>query len=128
LGCASTTIYIEEEGRLLAADEGGFKIEVPAGVAERLKSREGKSLVFGVRPEDLALTEKEEPGRTFRAEIQVVEPLGAEIHLYAKTENQSLIARVPPHRGFKVGDALNFSPNPDKVIFFDPETGKALFS
>jgi multiple sugar transport system ATP-binding protein len=123
-----TTTIAEESGRALARDEGGFGIEVPAAGAERLKPWKGKSVIFGIRPEDIVLAEKEEPGRTFQARIQVVEPLGSEIHLYAKTAAQSLIARVPPHHGFKVGEEVNFSPNPDKVIFFDPETGKAIFA
>ncbi|MDR1932992.1 MAG: sn-glycerol-3-phosphate ABC transporter ATP-binding protein UgpC [Spirochaetales bacterium] len=119
---------IEESGGLLEADEGGFRIGVPASAAALLKSREGQNIVFGIRPEDLVLAEKEEDLKTFRAVIRVVEPLGSEIHLYAKTGEQSLIARVPPHRSFKVGETVSFSPNPDKLIFFDPETGKSLFT
>jgi multiple sugar transport system ATP-binding protein len=109
----------------LRAGGEGFSLAVP-GQEEKLKSHAGRPLIFGVRPEDLLLAEQDEDGKTFQARIEVVEPLGAEIHLHADVGGHSLIARVPPHRVFKVGDTVTFMPNPEKVIFFDPETEKSL--
>jgi multiple sugar transport system ATP-binding protein len=117
-------VTVTENG-LRAADGEGFRLAVP-GQEDKLKSRMGRPLIFGVRPEDLFLAERGEEGKTFQTRIEVVEPLGAEIHLHASAGGQSLIARVPPHRVFKVGDTVSFMPNPEKVIFFDPETGKSL--
>jgi multiple sugar transport system ATP-binding protein len=118
---------IVEEAGLVLADGGSFRLEVPARAAQELKSRMGEEVVLGVRPEDLLLPEKEEPLKTFQAEIRVVEPLGAEIHIHANTARHAFIARVPPHRSFKVADPIRLMPNPDKILFFDPATGKSLF-
>ncbi|MCL1817534.1 MAG: hypothetical protein FWG35_01295 [Spirochaetaceae bacterium] len=62
------------------------------------------------------------------AAIRAVEPPGAEIHLHVETGGHSLIACVPPNRGFKVGETSVFEPNPEKMRFFDAGTGKAIFS
>jgi multiple sugar transport system ATP-binding protein len=121
-----TVKIVEDDGRVLA-DGGGFRLEAPARAAGELRSRVGRELILGVRPEDLLLTEKEEALKTFQAEIRVVEPLGSEIHIHANAANHALIARVPPHRSFKVADRIGFMPNPDKMLFFDPATGKSLF-
>jgi multiple sugar transport system ATP-binding protein len=115
-----------DAGQILVSDGGGLRIAFP-DLAEKLKPYTGKKLIFGIRPEDLILTEKEEPAKTFPALVQVVEPLGAEIHIYAKTQKQTLIARVPPQGSFKEGETVHFALNPGKAIFFDPETEKALF-
>jgi multiple sugar transport system ATP-binding protein len=122
-----TVKITEEDGRILA-DEGGFRLEVPPRAAQELTSRAEQDVVLGIRPEDLLLPEKEEPQKTFQAVIRVVEPLGSEIHIHADTARHAFIARVPPHRSFKVGDAISFVPNPDKLLFFDSQTGKSLSS
>jgi multiple sugar transport system ATP-binding protein len=122
------TTKIVNDGGHLAADEGNFKIGISGRNADLIKPYEGKDLIFGIRPEDLIFTEKEEPGKTINATIEVVEPLGAEIHLYVNTKSHRIIARVPPHHAFKVGEPIYFIPNLDKTIFFDTGTEKALLS
>jgi hypothetical protein len=37
-----------------------------------------------------------------------------------------MIARVEPHITFNVGDTAHFSPNMEKVIFFDMDTDQAV--
>jgi multiple sugar transport system ATP-binding protein len=61
-----------------------------------------------------------------RGKAEVVEPLGADIHIYVSTKNNQLIARVPPRWDFKVGDELNFTPDKARLHFFDIDTEKAL--
>jgi multiple sugar transport system ATP-binding protein len=60
------------------------------------------------------------------ATVEVVEPLGAEIHLYVGTANHQLIASVEPNHAFHVGDEVHFVPDMHKVCFFDGETEKAI--
>jgi multiple sugar transport system ATP-binding protein len=54
--------------------------------------------------------------------VEVVEPLGAEIHLWIKTETQSLVARTEPHHAFNIGQSINLVPRLDKARYFDKET------
>ena len=119
-------VKIVDDGGRLMADEGNFKIAVTGKNADLLKPYVGKEVTFGIRPEDLVYAESEETNKTIKTTIEVVEPLGAEIHLYMNTKKHKIIARIPPHHTFKVGETMNFLPNMDKAIFFDLQTEKAL--
>ena len=115
----------QEANRCLAVCEE-FQIIITGRNEKLVKPFAGKELVFGIRPEDLAYVTKEEKGKTFKAQIEVVEPLGAEIHLYVNLGKNKLIARIPPSYNPKAGESAILLPDMDKVIFFDPETEKAL--
>jgi multiple sugar transport system ATP-binding protein len=93
---------------------------------EHLKKYTGKELYFGIRPEDLAYSQN--PGRenNIPVKITVVEPLGADIHLWLTTATQPLVARTEPHHNFKVGDSANFIPRLEKARYFDKETELAI--
>ena len=122
-----TVTISEEGGKLYAEEEGGVnKVEVTGENADRIKSYVGKELVFGIRPEDLDIKDAETVGKTIKTTVNVIEPLGAEIHLYVETGKHSLIARVPPRLDFHVGDDAYFETDINKVLFFDMETEKAL--
>jgi len=121
-------VKIVDEGGRLIADEGNFKIAVTGKNMDLLKPYAGKEVTFGIRPEDLVYTEKDEAGKNIKTTIEVVEPLGAEIHLYVNTKSHKIIARVPPHHSFKVNEAASFIPNMDKAIFFDIQTEKAILA
>jgi multiple sugar transport system ATP-binding protein len=102
-----------------------FELRPLGAHEETLKKLANKDLYFGIRPEDLAYTEQ--PGdNTIPATITVVEPLGAEIHLWLSAGNQPIVARVEPHYTFKVGDTINFRVNMEKAQFFDRETELSL--
>ncbi len=115
----------EDKGKLLA-DEGDFQIALSSELADRVRSYAGRDVLFGIRPEDLVYMEKEEPGATITAKVEVVEPLGAEILLYVSTEQHQIIVRVQPRYEFHVGDTAHFKPDMAKIQFFDLETEKAV--
>ncbi len=58
--------------------------------------------------------------------VEVIEPLGAETHVYVNTGKHQLIARTEPSIAFSVGDKAKFVPNLDKAVFFDGETEEAI--
>ena len=115
------TVKVGEEGGSIFLDEGSFKI-VPAPVhVDCLKKYAGKEVFFGIRPEDLSFSES--PAENSMAvKVTVVEPLGADIHLWLSTDTQPLVARTEPHYVFKVGDTAHFIPRMDKARYFDKET------
>jgi multiple sugar transport system ATP-binding protein len=124
------TVTVKDEGGKLILEEEGQKLEVPSNSkhAERLKAYVGKEIVFGIRPEDMVYSKDPDEGKAIKTEVTVIEPLGAEIHLYITTQKHSIIAKVEPRFSFQVGDAAYFTPDWDKVIFFDIENEKALFT
>ena len=120
------TMEVKEEGSKIVLDEGDFTLNVSGKNVDILKPYAGKSVTFGFRAEDLSYSEKAAAGKSIPASVSVIEPLGAETHVYSNTTKHQLIARVDPHITLKVGAAIHFSPNMEKVIFFDSETGEAI--
>jgi len=120
------TVSVTEEGGKVMIDEGDFKMELPKKEAEVLKDYIGKQVVFGIRPEDLDHHEKHEEGKTIKATVGVIEPLGAEIHVYVNTSKHSAIARVGPNVKLEVGKEIYFFPHFEKAVFFDMETELAI--
>jgi len=119
------TVKVIEEGGKILIDEGSFKLSPAAEHLGLLKPYVGREVSFGIRPEDLpCIEEGAQPATTgvFAAKVTVVEPLGAEIHLYASTPTQPMVAKVPPHRLFKSGDTVHFVPVMEKARYFDRET------
>jgi multiple sugar transport system ATP-binding protein len=86
----------------------------------------GKEIVFGIRPEDMEFDTQAADGKCIVSNIEVVEPLGAEIHIYVSTGSHQIIARIPPTARPNVGDEVRLIPNQDRAILFDMETEQAL--
>lgn len=120
------TMKIVEEGGSIVGDEGNFKLKLQGRLAEVAKGYVGKEVVFGIRPEDLEHTTDAAEGEYISSAIEVVEPLGAEIHIYVNTGSHQLIARIPPTVTAHVGDSTRFIPNQERAILFDMETERAL--
>ena len=114
------TKVLDENGIVL--DEGSFKIKPIPEHAEYLKKHLGKEVYLGIRPEDLHYSGNSEVENNIPVKVTVVEPLGADIHLWLTTKTQVLVARTESHYAFKIGDSVNFSPRLEKACYFDKET------
>ena len=120
-------VAIKEEGGKVIADEGDFQIELPSHLADPLRVAVGKDALFGVRPEDIIYSPDPSKTNDMTTKVDVVEPLGSEIHLHISTSNNNYITRVPPRYEFHVGDEAHFQPDVEKLHFFDLTTEKAYF-
>ncbi|AEE16694.1 ABC transporter ATP-binding protein [Treponema brennaborense] len=116
-----TTKIVEKGGQILA-DEGSFEVTPTAEQAQTLKNYIGKEVFFGIRPEDMQYTKNPAPSNNMQMKVSIIEPLGAETHLYLTTKTQQVIARTEPDNSFRIGDTANFIPNMEKAKFFDKET------
>lgn len=120
-----STVEVLEQGGKIIIKEENFSLELDKGWSETLKPYVGKSVIFGIRPEDLIYSEKEE-SNSITAEVEVIEPLGADINLFTSTGSHTIMARVAPHFQFKVGDKVYLNPELKKASFFDMETEKSI--
>ena len=120
-------VSLKMDGGKLLADEGTFKVELTPQQAETLRNYAGKDAILGVRPEDLLFTEAPERVNNVATKVEVIEPLGSEIHLWVSTKNNQLVAKVAPRHVFHIGDTANLHPDLTKIHFFDLETEKAIF-
>jgi multiple sugar transport system ATP-binding protein len=119
------TVRVREEGSSIMLEEGSFKIKADTSHIEYLRKYINKEVFFGIRPEDMAYTDKEGTN-SMTVKVTVVEPLGADIHLWLTTETQPLVARTEPSHTFKVGDTAIFIPRMEKARYFDKETELAI--
>jgi multiple sugar transport system ATP-binding protein len=107
-------------------DEGNYKLPVESSLGDVLKPYVGKEVIFGIRPEDLHYDASAPADACVKTNVQVIEPLGAEIHVYVDTGSHVIIARTPPTVNFAVGDEAKFLPDWERVRFFDVESEQAI--
>jgi multiple sugar transport system ATP-binding protein len=84
------------------------------------KAKLGQKIVYGIRPEHLTL------GAGTPAKVNVVEPTGPEIHIYAELGGQEVCAITQERLNLSREEAISLSPRLDKLHLFDGESGKAL--
>jgi multiple sugar transport system ATP-binding protein len=123
----------------------------------RLKDYVGKSIILGIRPEDFedASLESGVPDdRRMKVEVDLTEPLGADVLLYFGTTATSLVpsaasadlgedasvrlgdnggsgrtrmcARVSPRTRIAIGHAAELAVDTSRLYFFDPQTRDAV--
>ena len=120
---------VAQEGSLLV-DAGSFRVRVPETFRSRLEPYTGKQVVFGVRPEDIALHDPATDAgeeRTMTARAEVVETLGSEIFVHLACGAHSLVARMEvPEQPLSVGQTLQVDLKMLKSHVFDKETMQAV--
>ncbi len=85
------------------------------------KANPGQKVVYGIRPEHL------KPGKDgIAAMVNVIEPTGPEIHIYAEMGGQEVCAITDERLTLKRGTSIGLKPVLAKVHLFDNESGKAL--
>jgi len=105
----------------------GHTIALPADKAKALEAGGyvGKSVAFGIRPEDLhdeAAYLEASPKSVFEATIRVYELLGAEVYLYFDINEANCTARVNPRTTARPGDTIKLAMDLSKIHVFDKET------
>jgi multiple sugar transport system ATP-binding protein len=111
----------------LAVEAPGFRIAVPAPQRAALDRYRGKSVILGLRPEDIREATPEDP-KHYRVDavVEVVEPLGNEILLDVKVGQHPLVARVPPTSRVRLHEQISLSVNPERLHFFDAQSEQAI--
>ena len=106
-----------------------FRLTLPETWADVLQKYDGRSLILGIRPEHLSLSVA--APKNLMVKVELVEALGNETYLSVRLEsataNAYLQVRIPPERVVCSQDQLWLSLMPDKIHFFDPNTGLAIW-
>ncbi|MFN7024908.1 MAG: ABC transporter ATP-binding protein, partial [Pseudorhizobium sp.] len=95
----------------------GQTLDIPQGV----ELDHGRSVIVGVRPEDLILS-----GAGLRAKIAVVEPTGAEIHVGAELAGHPITAVFRERHPFRTNETIALSPVAGRLHLFDARTQARL--
>jgi len=117
---------LTESGGGAALKAEDLELALPAQFTPLLGEWGGKSVEFGIRPEDLSHSEEAEEGRHIPGVVQIVEALGNELLVYVKSAEETLVARMDAHVSVGPGDDLRLVAKPNKIHLFDGEGGKNL--
>jgi multiple sugar transport system ATP-binding protein len=116
-----------------------------------LRQFAGRTIVVGIRPEDLPAARDERLGVPFKGTVELVEALGSEILVHFHTDalvvvpegttadvegvetaskatpDEDCVARIEPRHVVRVGDQFSFTVNPERLEFFDWDSGVAIW-
>ena len=112
-----------QDGRVVG--EGGWSLPLPSEFA----GVEG-AVTLGVRPEDVYTASASPPNRdvvdmgTFG--LDVLEPMGNEVVLYASSGASAVVARVEPQELPAAGQPISLRADRDRLHLFDPASGRSL--
>jgi len=154
IGSPAMNLYeagLEVSGSRPTAVLGSQRLALPAHVAARVAAYQGRKIIVGVRPEDLAVSVSGTGGPGLVADVRLVEVLGSEQHVYFRLDATAagaaaaadesaqtgiLVASAPngvarldpkdPRAGVRAGGRVTFTVDPARLHFFDPDTGRAI--
>jgi len=107
-----------------------------------------RPVVVGIRPEDLPAVNGSEPAAVLKGDVELVEALGAEQLVHFRTDARMVrsevvdtadgaagtelssdanVARIDPRHSVSSGERISFSLATERIEFFDPDTGLAIW-
>ncbi len=115
-------IFFQEENAA-----GGFTARLADESGVRLAGWNGKKIVLGLRPEDIAENvagAAAEP--TLQAVVEATEPTGPETHIHANTGAHTFVIRAPAESRVPEGGKITLALDMRHAHFFDPATEMRL--
>jgi multiple sugar transport system ATP-binding protein len=122
---------VGREGDKVTLTFGSTTIVVPELKAKRLidAGYEGKTVVLGIRPEDVKDEEmfiSQSPESVVDVTVRVYELLGAEVFLYLDVDQYEITARVNPRTTARPGDQIRVAFDLSKMHIFDKESEQVI--
>jgi len=111
----------EESGRVYLMTAEGFKYDVSSLPNIYDIASSYRKVIFGIRPEHITLS-----SRGVRVKCLHIERFGSMMILHMEAYGRKIRAKVPQTCQVKVGDEIHIDFNKEKIMLFDPETGKAI--
>jgi multiple sugar transport system ATP-binding protein len=109
----------QESGAVLEGE--GAQLRLPT-----LHGQSGQEIVVGVRPEDLHIADGAAAAGSLTGTVELLESVGSEAFVHAISGGWKLIARSSPYNLPAIGARIALQPAPDRMHFFDAQTGKRL--
>ncbi len=128
-----TANVFDENGQFYLQGQGVEPYKLPIieeKITDEIKALAGKEVVLGIRPEDV-YDETNLKAQNFKdciikSEVDIVEPLGAELYVHTKVGSENMIGRIEPD--VNVGTGMRFSAfvDPSRLHIFDIKTEKRI--
>ncbi|HSF83994.1 MAG TPA: sn-glycerol-3-phosphate ABC transporter ATP-binding protein UgpC [Anaerolineales bacterium] len=123
-----TAQVVKEDSRLYI-DGKSFKVQIPEGRTSVYMPYSGKSVIFGIRPEDIHNPDFAPPGisaQPVQAKVDVTELMGNEIFVYLKNGDHNFVARVDPRSRYHIADDIQVVFNMENMHIFDRDSELAI--
>ncbi len=122
---------VTKNGGAPVVDAGSFQIHLSEQRAKPLQNYIGKTVVLGLRPEDihdkaLASPTAGDSGNVARMKVDVIEPMGANSIIYLTSGQHTLLADVDAETKAKEGGELDVVLDATAAHVFDKETEQAI--
>ena len=106
---------------------GDVSVTLPENLRAASAAYRGKSVVLGIRPEDISVDRSATVECTLvPAKVVVTEPLGAETLVTLSIGGAELVARARPDVSLRAGDSVQAQLASDKLHLFDVQSGVAI--
>ena len=120
-----------QEGSIVRFVEANTKgapvaINLPPNLAQAGRNHAGKTVVLGIRPENLHEEPTPRVGMTATVKVEISEQMGAETYLYLDSGATNFIARVKPTAVHAHGTTVHLAFTPEHLHLFDSDSGAAL--
>jgi multiple sugar transport system ATP-binding protein len=117
----------------VAVDLGDYVLPLPADAAAQVRERVGHPVTFGIRPEDIfdraiapaALAASPD---TATVQVDVTEPLGANVFAYLKTPRHEFVASLDSDTTACAGSTLDIVFDMARCHLFDVDTEESLLT
>jgi multiple sugar transport system ATP-binding protein len=116
-------------GSKVTVETDTFKVNIPDAFSGPYKNLDGKSVIFGIRPENIHDPEFAPVninGEKVSVKVDVTELMGNETLLYLVNGKNTFIARVDPRSKKRVGDEIQVVFDMDKFHIFDASTEESI--
>ena len=115
---------VMKDGRL-CVDGGSFQLPVPEQRARYYESLVGSEVIFGMRPNDIHdrfYAPDRAKGNYLKAVVDVIEPLGSEIHLNVTSGQHNFVAVVDVQTQVRVHQEIELAVDLDKMHIFEKDS------
>jgi multiple sugar transport system ATP-binding protein len=124
-----TATLVEDQGAYFVRTDH-FKVKLPHAFYPDVKAYTGQSVVFGVRPEDMAEHHQpvsETQANTISTRVEVVETLGVETFVHLTCGSHTMVARMTiPDHPLTVGQELKIDLKMANSHLFDIGTSQTI--
>jgi multiple sugar transport system ATP-binding protein len=120
------------DGSRFRAAGAAFDLELSWESARALTTYRGREVTLGVRPEHVHVADGRAPRQDEIAAggsefvLDVVEPMGNEIFVHVRAGDHAVVARIAPRPLPEPGSSIELAFDPQRLHFFDAETGRAI--
>lgn len=117
---------ITKKGNNYYADFKKDSLQLPDRMNDYLKMYEGKSIILGIRPENVSIARNNDEKNTINLFIDLAEMTGADYFLYGNYDDKKFIANVSANENIKSDKIYKFKVDTDKIHLFDKNNERLI--